>query len=138
MAIPLEYVPAKPRKRALRLITKQVRERGAIEVVIGLPKHLNGTEGESAHLVREFSSALATMLPDVRLCLVDERRSTVAAKELLHQRGIQEKEQRLLIDSVAAQVILEHALEVERVSAKPPGEEIRVMNLDERGDDEQQ
>ena len=138
MTVPLEYIPAKPRARALRLVSRLARERDVIEVVIGMPRHLNGTEGESAHLVREFSSSLATMLPDVRLCLVDERRSTVAAKELLHQRGIQEKEQRLVIDSVAAQVILEHALEVERVSTKPPGEEIRVINADERGDDEQQ
>ena len=136
MTVPLEYIPAKPRARALRLVSRLARERDVIEVVIGMPRHLNGTEGESAHLVREFSSSLATMLPGVRLCLVDERRSTLAAKERLHERGISERDQRPLVDSVAAQVILDHGLEIERISGKPPGEEIRMVVEDGRSGDE--
>lgn len=70
---------------------------------------------------------LASKLPQVRVCLVDERRSTIAAKGILHSQGIDERNQRPLIDSVAAQVILEHALEMERASGRPPGEEVSVV-----------
>ncbi len=124
MTIPLDFIPARPPDRAIRLVSRQVEERGVVEVVIGLPRHLNGAEGESARFVREFSQQLARKIPQVRLCLVDERRSTLSAKSMLHEGGVREREQRSKIDSVAAQVILEHALELERATGLPPGEEV--------------
>ncbi len=119
----------------MREIVRLVKERQIVEIVVGLPKHLSGVEGQSAEKTREFANILAGKLPEVRVCLVDERRSTLAAKDILRQQGIGEREQRPLVDSVAAQVILEHALESERVSGLPPGEEVSVVpsgrNVDE-------
>ena len=124
IAIPLEHIVARPLPKAKRAIARLVEERGAGEVIVGLPRHLGGAEGETARWVREFAAELATMLPNVRIALVDERRSTVTAKARLHERGIPEREQRAIIDSVAAQVVLEQALEMERVSGRPAGEEV--------------
>ncbi len=119
----------------MKEIVRLAKERGIVEIVVGLPKHLNGTEGQSAEKTREFASILASRLPEVRVCLVDERRSTLAAKDILQQQGIAEREQRSLVDSVAAQVILEHAMDSERASGLPPGEEVSVVpsgrNVDE-------
>lgn len=133
--MPLEHVKAHPRTRAVKEIVRLVRDRAITEVVVGLPTHLSGAEGISAERARSFASILASKLPEVRVCLVDERRSTIAAKDILHAQGIDERHQRPLVDSVAAQVILEQALEMERASGQPPGEEVSVI-LDGRSGNE--
>lgn len=130
MALPLDFIPAAPTSRALRLITRLIRERKVVEVVIGLPKHLSGAEGASATWVRQIAQEVADLAPQTRVCLVDERRSTVAAQALLHQTGITQRDQRLIIDSTAAQVILGQALETERLTGSAPGEEIPPRHAD--------
>lgn len=124
VSVPLDFIPAKPRQRALRQVARLAQEKNAIEVVVGLPRHLNGTEGESAAKARNFAGLLAEMLPNMRVCLVDERRSTITAKERLRARGIPEREQRMMIDSVAAQVIVDQAVDLERIGGRLPGEEV--------------
>lgn len=130
MAIPLDYIPAAPISRAYRLVARLTRERNVTDIVVGLPRHLDGSEGASAQWARQFAHRLATMLPDTRVCLVDERRSTIAARAMLHGRGIAEKDQRQIIDSTAAQVILEQALETQRLSGMPPGEVVSHRDSD--------
>lgn len=97
-------------------------QRRAIEVVVGLPKHLNGQEGESAQAARLFASELAKRLPDVRVCLIDERLSTMQAQAMLHTVGMDTRRSRKVIDQMAAQIILEQAIASERGSGFPPGE----------------
>lgn len=126
VTVPLPHVKAHPRTRAVKEIVRLVQDRGVTEVVVGLPTHLSGAEGNAAEKARSFASILASKLPEVRVCLVDERRSTIAAKGILHAQGISERHQRPLVDSVAAQVILEQALEIELASGLPPGEEVSV------------
>lgn len=133
IAIPLETIRAKPLARALRQIAKLTEDKRAVEIVVGLPRHLSGQEGASAQAARQFAESLATLLPKIRVCLVDERRSTLSAKALLHERGVAERDQRKMVDSVAAQVILEQALELERFTGVPPGE--TVKGEDARGED---
>lgn len=124
MAVPLETVPSHPRTRALRRIRKIAEERDVGQVVLGLPRHLSGVEGKSALAVRGFADRLAGMLRDVRVTLLDERLTTRQAKERLRGRGMSEREQRSVIDQVAAAIILEHALEAEAASGKPAGEAV--------------
>lgn len=109
------------------------RESEAIEIVVGLPKHLSGAEGSSAEKVRGFAKQLAAGLPEMRITLLDERRTTVQAKERLRSRGIEERNQREIIDQVAAQIILEQALEIERLSMEPPGETVTSESNAEEG-----
>ncbi len=65
-----------------------VRERAAVEVVVGLPLGLSGREGPAAALVRAFAVELAAAVAGVPVRLVDERFSTTAAtRELQPERG---------------------------------------------------
>ncbi|MDO5061178.1 MAG: Holliday junction resolvase RuvX [Actinomycetaceae bacterium] len=102
-----------------------VSERNVIEVVIGMPKHLNGAEGASAHAVREFAQELAQELPAVRVCLVDERLSTNQAHAGLAHMGIENRNRKDKVDQLAAAIILENAIETELSTGNVPGEQVK-------------
>ena len=89
-----------------RKLTDAARERGAERLVLGLPRNMDGTEGERA----EKSRALAELLrscgaPEV--VLWDERRTTVDAHRILRENGKKERKHKNLVDAVAAALILE-------------------------------
>jgi putative Holliday junction resolvase len=95
-------------------LVRLVAEREAVEVVVGLPRSLNGSEGRAALIAREYASVLAERVAPVSVRMVDERLSTVEASRGLRQAGIKAKEARQMIDAAAAVVILQHALDAAR------------------------
>ncbi|MGA5699484.1 Holliday junction resolvase RuvX [Peterkaempfera bronchialis] len=122
LATPVETVPAGGKARAR--IAAIVAEYEAIEVVVGLPRSLSGKEGPAAAKVRTFAGGLAALVAPVPVRLVDERMSTVTATHGLRASGVKSKKGRSVIDQAAAVVILQSALETERVSGNPPGESV--------------
>lgn len=101
-------------------ISAVVAELEAVEVVVGLPLALSGNRTASTDDAVGFAEVLARSLT-VPVRLVDERLSTVAAQSALRASGRKAKTQRPVIDQVAATIILQHALDTERASGKPPG-----------------
>jgi len=97
-----------------------IAELEPIEVVIGLPISLSGSDTASTTDAREFARSLAEAA-DVPVRLVDERLSTVSAQRALHDAGRRAKGSRPVIDQVAAVIILQNALDSERMAAQPPG-----------------
>nr|WP_198423800.1 Holliday junction resolvase RuvX [Microlunatus antarcticus] len=91
-----------------------------IEVVVGLPTTLAGTEGPATRKVRERAGRLATATA-VPVRLVDERFTTVEVSRRMRESGRKTRDQRSVIDAAAAAAILEHALGVERSRGEPPG-----------------
>lgn len=96
-----------------------VKERSAIVVYVGLPRHLSGKEGASAEYARAYASKLERHIEPVPVRFVDERLSTVTAQQSLRAAGRSSKRQRDVIDQAAAVVILESALEAERRGIRP-------------------
>ena len=76
------------------------------EIVVGLPKNMDGTEGARAELCKEFAQkvAAATGLP---VAMWDERRTTVEAHNILSQHNYHGKKRKDTVDAVAASLILE-------------------------------
>ena len=101
-------------------ILEEATERSAIEIVIGLPLALSGADSASTRDAREFALrvAAASVIP-VRM--VDERLSTVSATRALQESGRNSRRSRSVIDQVAAVIILQHALDVERTGGVLPG-----------------
>lgn len=128
MSIPLETVKRDRHGRDIARIVRLCREADAIEVVVGLPRHLNGEEGTSAAAARRFARALKKRLGETRVCMVDERLSSGQAHSRLSEIGVDSRVQRQIVDQVAAQVILDQALELERLSGMPPGEEVLIVS----------
>ena len=115
LATPVTVLPRDAKGNSdLTELARLVVELQAIEVVVGLPRSLNGSEGRAAELAREYATMLAARVAPTSVRLVDERLSTVEASRGLRQAGIKAKEARTMIDAAAAVVILQHALDSER------------------------
>lgn len=93
-----------------------------LEVVVGLPRHLSGHEGAAADVAREYALALAKRIRPVPVRLLDERLTTVDAQSRLRAAGRPGRAQRDVVDQVAAVLILQSALDLERSTGSPPGE----------------
>ncbi|GMA85144.1 Holliday junction resolvase RuvX [Angustibacter aerolatus] len=113
----------------LRRIADEVRERAAIEVLVGLPRSLNGREGPAAATARAYAERLAGLL-DVPVRMVDERLSTVSAHAALRSSGVKGRRQRAVVDQAAAVVLLQQGLDQERSTGRPPGTPAAVQGAD--------
>lgn len=115
------------RATAARDIALLVSEEGARVIMVGLPRSLNGQEGAAAGKARRFcaelSSALQGQAEPVLIRLVDERLTTVTAHQALHASGRKGRRHRSVVDQVAAVMILQQALDLERATGSLPGQE---------------
>ncbi|MCC3655230.1 MULTISPECIES: Holliday junction resolvase RuvX [Streptomyces] len=127
LATPVETVPGRDVPAAHRRLAAIVAEYEPIEVVVGLPRSLKGTEGPAAAKVRAFVQELAKIVQPVPVRLVDERMSTITAAQRLRASGVNSRKGRSVVDQAAAVVILQNALEAERVSGAPPGETVELV-----------
>ena len=82
------------------------KEREVSEIVVGLPKNMDGSEGVRASVCRVFAEHLkeATGLP---VNMWDERRTTVEAHNILSDCNYHGKKRKDTVDAVAASLILE-------------------------------
>jgi putative Holliday junction resolvase len=85
-----------------------------VEVVVGLPVTLAGTEGLSAAHARRYAQGLARAVEPVPVRLADERMSTAAAGRRLSERGVRGGRQRAVVDQAAAVEILQSWLDAAR------------------------
>jgi putative Holliday junction resolvase len=122
LATPVETVPGRDAQAARRRIAEIIAEYEPIEVVVGLPRSLKGTEGPAAAKARAFAQSVAKIIAPVPVRLVDERMTTVTATQGLRASGVKAKKGRSVVDQAAAVVILQSALDAERVSGEAPGE----------------
>ena len=99
-------VPSRNTDKAIADIVKLAKDNMVGEIVVGLPKNMDGTEGNRAQLCREFAEKLkeATGLP---VAMWDERRTTVEAHNILSQHNYHGKKRKNTVDAVAASLILE-------------------------------
>ena len=103
-----------------------VRDRAAIEVVVGLPRSLRNAEGAAAAAARDYAGRLATVVAPVPVRLLDERLTTVEAARGLRAAGRDSKSARGVVDAAAAVVLLQSALDTERRTDAPVGEIVSV------------
>ena len=88
-----------------------IQEYEADALVAGLPKHMNGQEGERCALVRAFMADVAERFPMMEIHYWDERLSTVAASRTLLEGDVSRKKRRKVIDKMAAVYILQGFLD---------------------------
>ncbi len=124
IATPVETLVRGPKD--LDRLRALVRDHAAVEAVVGLPRSLSGGEGPAAVKARAFAATLADTLDaeGVTVRLVDERLSTVSAEATLRGRGRTGRRRRAVVDQAAAVVILQNALDTERATGLPAGEEV--------------
>lgn len=110
LAHPVETIPA-ARVNAPERIAGLVRERGIRTLVMGLPVRLDGSEGSAAEKVRRFAEKVREACPGIAFHFVDERLTTSAAHEKMHEAGRKAKYRKETIDQAAAVEILNSWME---------------------------
>ena len=99
-------VPSRNREKAIADIVRLAKENQVEQIVVGLPRNMDGSEGPRAELCRAFAEQLrqAAGLP---VAMWDERRTTVDAHNILSQHNYHGKKRKETVDAVAASLILE-------------------------------
>ena len=119
LAAPLETV-ARNRKPTgdiptdIGRIAQLAAEHDVVEVVVGLPVTLRGTESFAAIEAREYAELLAQNVSGVPVNMTDERLTTAVASRRLTERGVKGKRKRAVVDQAAAVEILQHWLDKQR------------------------
>jgi putative Holliday junction resolvase len=98
----------------VRELVRLVEVHEIVEVVVGLPVTLAGTEGPSAIHARAYADLVAEAIAPVPVRLADERMSTAVAARRLSERGVRGGRQRAVVDQVAAVEILQGWLDAAR------------------------
>lgn len=99
-------IPSRNTEKAIADIVRLAKDNMVGQIVVGLPRNMDGSEGPRAELCREFAAKLgeATGLP---ITMWDERRTTVEAHNILSQHNYHGKKRKDTVDAVAASLILE-------------------------------
>ena len=113
LATPIGTVTERDRDRLVQYVVDTVREHGAEKIVVGLPKNMDGSQGESAQNATAFAKELqtATGLPVV---LWDERLTTASAIGFLNETNVRGKKRKAVVDTVSAVIILQDYLDSNR------------------------
>jgi putative Holliday junction resolvase len=82
-------------------------------IVVGLPKRLNGSSSPQTEKVEEFLNRLKTKTR-IHVQPWDERLTTTSAEASLLEANVRRRDRRNVIDSVAAQIMLQHYLDCNR------------------------
>jgi putative Holliday junction resolvase len=109
LASPLTVIHEHSRERLCQAVTEAARKADAQLLVVGLPRNMDGSEGESAQNARAFGGLLAQQsgLP-VEFC--DERGTTITAHNYLNDTDTRGKRRKAVVDAVAATIILQDYL----------------------------
>lgn len=95
-------------------LARLIEEHRPDEVVLGFPRNMDGTDGQRAELYRELARQLEEAT-GMKVILWDERRTTVAAHQILSSQGKDGRKRKKMVDAVAASLILENYLDFKRM-----------------------
>ena len=109
LASPLGMIEDRNLDRVAEKVCEYVKERKAELIVVGLPKNMDGTEGESAQNARAFAKKLEELC-GVPTVMQDERGTTITAHSFLNTTDTRGKKRKKVVDTVAATIILEDYL----------------------------
>lgn len=106
LAHPLSVIDTEVNEKRFDAIQDLITEHRPILLVVGMPSYDDGGEHPIAKLARKFAGRLGGRF-NLRVVLVDERLSSASAATALDEAGVHGKRQKLYMDQVAAQQILQ-------------------------------
>ena len=100
-------------EKLIQKIAEKVKETKAQIIVVGLPRNMDGSEGESALRARELAARLSE-LTGVPYHMQDERGTTITAHSYLSAGNVYGKKRKQKVDAVAASIILQDYLDSQK------------------------
>ncbi|MBQ1638911.1 MAG: Holliday junction resolvase RuvX [Ruminococcus sp.] len=113
LASPYKVIFEKSPQKLLQKVADAANEAKAALIVVGLPKNMDGSEGESAQNARDFAAQLAE-LTEVETVMQDERGTTITAHSFLNDTNTRGKKRKNVVDEVAATIILQNFLDARK------------------------
>lgn len=111
-------IQEKSMNKVAQQIVDMAKEKGCEQILIGLPRNMDGTEGSRAAKSRRLGSRIQDRC-DIPIFFWDERRTTITAAAILSGNDVYGAKRKERLDSVSAAVILESYLDWRRLH---PGE----------------
>ena len=115
LASPIGTIQEKDDEKLILKILENLTSCKAEMAIIGLPKNMDGSLGESAERAKKFADILREKI-NIPVNLWDERRTTIAAHNYLNQTNTRSKKRKNIIDTLSASIILENYLEYRKNS----------------------
>jgi putative Holliday junction resolvase len=109
----LTIIERQDERQALQTIIDIVKEQQVKQIIVGLPRSMNGTIGEQAEKVRVFAGRLSSQT-EVPLEFRDERLTTVSARRLMQAASVRRTRKKTRDDAIAAALILQGYLDETR------------------------
>ena len=102
-----------PSETAIAFLKDYFSKENVAKVLIGEPKQMNGQPSESAEIIEKFVTKFQQEFPDMKVERADERFTSKMASAVIAQSGLKKKdrEQKGLIDTVSAAIILQDYLQ---------------------------
>ncbi len=110
IAFPVEVYELRGPESDARHYRELVQENDVARIVVGLPLHTSGREGELASRARTFGDWLAVVTRQP-VIYYDERYTTVEAENRLIDAGLTRQKRKVLRDKLAAQIMLQSYLD---------------------------
>ncbi len=110
LASPYKVIFEKSPNKLPEKVAEAAKEAKAELIVVGLPKNMDGSEGESAQNARAFAQKL-TELTGLETVMQDERGTTITAHGFLNDTNTRGKKRKNVVDEVAATIILQNYLD---------------------------
>lgn len=126
LALPVETLQVQSDGSELDELVSFILEEKTDGVFVGLPRLLSGKEGEAARMARSYARRIARKIVPIPVYLIDERLSSTTAHEKLRAAGVSTRNHKKIIDQVAAQQILQRAVEMTDSGNNLPGELIII------------
>jgi putative Holliday junction resolvase len=111
----LEVLKRRDPETDLARLVEVARQWGVQEIVLGLPRHLDGRPGQAVPEILELGRRLQEAL-GVKVTTRDERLTTAEAERVLLQADLSRRRRRQVVDRLAAVLILQGYLDQRRQS----------------------
>ena len=113
LASPYTVIFEKSPNKLPEKVAQAAKECKAELIVVGLPKNMDGSEGESAQNARAFAQKISE-LTGIDTVMQDERGTTITAHNYLNTTNTRGKKRKNVVDEVAATIILQDYLDSQK------------------------
>ncbi len=118
LASPVCVITEYNREKRLEKIAQKALQLNAEHIVVGLPKNMDGSEGERAQTCRQFAEDLHKFLEQkIPVSLCDERATTMLAHTYLSMNDVRGKKRKESVDAVSAVIILEDFIAMKKAKS---------------------
>jgi len=110
IASPLEFIPAEPFADFLARLKEIICEKQVDQILVGMPRNMNGSYGPAAAKVQEFVAVLKETIA-IPIKLWDERLTSTQANRFLIQAEVRRDKRKEKVDKTAAAILLQSYLD---------------------------